>query len=692
MRLTKVGFAVSAALLASACSDDDSSPSVVEPAKLNFSIQGIATDAPVSNAAITATIGDKVITTTANATGLYSLDFEYEDGSLTGSEMVQITAKGEGDQAHIELTSQLGSFGSLIEQAGDDATLEQEESSRTAITQISTAMHVLTKQLGKDITSDEALMAAESSVDVETLLEISAIIKVLADNPDYTPENEESILDILTASDQGVETSLEDYFAKNKMLDESGELIPELFKAVEQAKQQTIEDPSVTPNFTRDEIEGTYVLHASVADGWVPAYGDVLRINENSQAWVTDTSRYYDLTNDDDANWTVMPTGQLYISSLNSNESQNYWSLDDIVDFFGEEILATLPQPHSPSYRVIETLRGIKLTKLTKGKESKVAAKYIYQKTLDDPELADFAWPDGLPTTTIESDQTAVLSKTDQENLIWQEAPSGDWVLPVISDIKGLYDQTALPYIVHQQVKLDDNMSVLDSAGNDLGKWAFESGKLTITSPDDWSISYQPYTKVDGLISAQVSVSIDDKQQHSLKWIAPFAQQESTLADDFVQEMPNILGAWINAWRVSDNNAELPDIGSVYGYNFTENGEASWVWTMYDEENKPYFFTEESTFQQWSTPEEHQYLLTGNVNYGDYIRERERTWTTIGTLENGQHLVLEYSHMRQGYPVDPNSFEEGYWVFPRINVLKPIDLSVYEEAYQLSKEKGSITE
>nr|WP_241214347.1 carboxypeptidase-like regulatory domain-containing protein [Vibrio alfacsensis] len=95
MRLTKVGFVISSALLASACSDDDSSPSVVEPAKLNFSIQGIATDAPVSNAAITATIGDKAFTTTADATGLYSLDFEYEDGSLTGSEMVQITAKGK---------------------------------------------------------------------------------------------------------------------------------------------------------------------------------------------------------------------------------------------------------------------------------------------------------------------------------------------------------------------------------------------------------------------------------------------------------------------------------------------------------------------------------------------------------------------------------------------------------------------
>ena len=77
--------------------------------------------------------------------------------------------------------------------------------------------------------------------------------------------------------------------------------------------------------------------------------------------------------------------------------------------------------------------------------------------------------------------------------------------------------------------------------------------------------------------------------------------------------------------------------------------------------------------------------------YG-YMRERERTWTTISTLENGRHLVLEQSSMRQGYTDDQESFEEGYWIFPRINVLKPIDLSTYAEAYQRSKDKGSILE
>ena len=120
MRLTKVGLAVITALLASGCSDDDSTSSASTPAKLNFSIQGIATDAPIANALITARIGDRTVTTTANETGNYSLNFEYNEDSFAGTEMVEVTAKGEGQQSHIELISQLGSFDMLLEQAGED--------------------------------------------------------------------------------------------------------------------------------------------------------------------------------------------------------------------------------------------------------------------------------------------------------------------------------------------------------------------------------------------------------------------------------------------------------------------------------------------------------------------------------------------------------------------------------------------
>ncbi|WP_285460414.1 hypothetical protein, partial [Vibrio sp. D421a] len=58
-----------------------------------------ATDAPIANALITAKIGDRTVTTTANETGNYSLDFEYDEGSLAGTEMVEVTAKGEGQQS-----------------------------------------------------------------------------------------------------------------------------------------------------------------------------------------------------------------------------------------------------------------------------------------------------------------------------------------------------------------------------------------------------------------------------------------------------------------------------------------------------------------------------------------------------------------------------------------------------------------
>ncbi|WP_434527932.1 carboxypeptidase-like regulatory domain-containing protein [Vibrio sp. K4] len=684
MRLTKVGLAVLTALLASGCSDDDSTSSASTPAKLNFSIQGIATDAPIANALITAKIGDRTVTTTANETGNYSLDFEYDEGSLAGTEMVEVTAKGEGQQSHIELIGQLGSFNMLLEQAGDDNTLQQEESSRTAITQISTAMHFLSQQSGQELSNDEALVAAESQVDVEELLEISAIIKVLADNPDYTPEEESSILDILSSSEEGVEKALEEYFANNQLLDESGELIPEFSKAIEEAKQQTIDDPLVTPSFDAVGLEGTYLLHSSVANGWVAGYGEVIRIDEENQAWLSDSQTPYQLSSDKDSHWNLTPTGKLYISTLNSSESVSFMSGEDIVQLFGDEVKEVLPSLDT-WLEVKQTLRGITLTKLTKGTESKVATTFTYQHILDVPGSA-------LLTATTEVNSTAVLSKTNNENEIWKEAPSGTWALPIIADIKGVYDEQAQDYLIHQQVTLEENSTVLDSDGDNLGTWHFESGELSIKASEGWEVTYLPHRSEEGLISALVTVSVDSKEQSTINWLAPFSQEESTLKDDFLQEMPYVLGAWVNSWKASESNAGLPDINTVYGYTFTQSGQASWTWTSYDEEDNPYFMTEYTSFQQWVSPEEHQYVLKGTSDMYGYMRERERTWTTISTLENGRHLVLEQSSMRQGYTDDQESFEEGYWIFPRINVLKPIDLSTYAEAYQRSKDKGSILE
>ena len=684
MRLTKVGLAVITALLASGCSDDDSTSSASTPAKLKFSIQGIATDAPIANALITARIGDRTVTTTANETGNYSLDFEYNEDSFAGTEMVEVTAKGEGQQSHIELISQLGSFDMLLEQAGEDNILQQKESSRTAITQISTAMHFLTQQPGKEILNDEALVTAESQVDVEELLEISAIIKVLADNPNYTPEGDSSILDVLNSSEEGVEKALEEYFANNQLIDESGELIPELSNAIEVAKQQTIDDPLVTPNFDAANLEGTYLLHSSVANGWVAGYGEVIRIDEESQAWLSDSQTPYQLSSDKDSHWNLTPTGRLYISTLNSSESISVMSGEDIVQLFGDEAKEVLPSLDI-WLEVKQTLRGITLTKLTKGAESKVATTSTYQHILDIPGSVSLS-------TTTEVDSTAVLSKTNNENEIWKEAPSGTWALPIIADIKGIYDEQAQDYLVHQQVTLEDNSTVVDSDGDNLGTWHFESGELSIKASEGWEVTYLPHRSEEGLISALVTVSVDSKEQSTINWLAPFSQEESTLKDDFLQEMPYVLGAWVNSWKASESNAGLPDINTVYGYTFTQSGQASWTWTSYDEEDNPYFMTEYTSFQQWASPEEHQYVLKGTSDMYGYMRERERTWTTISTLENGRHLVLEQSNMRQGYTDAQEGFEEGYWIFPRINVLKPIDLSIYSETYQRSKDKGSILE
>lgn len=701
MRLSKVALSLMAITTLAGCGgSDDNTQAPPLPQTLTFSIQGIATDAPVANATITATLGDQTLTTTADEDGLYTLEFEYEEGSMSGDEMVVLSAQGEGDQGHIELISQLGSFETLNEQAGDDGVLAQDESSRTAITQVSTALHLLAEDTGVELTSDDALAEAEAQVETEALLELSALIKVLADNPEYTPE-EGTILELLTPEgEESVEEAVDAYLEENGLVDENGEMTEAFEAAFQEAAEETVNDPAVTLAFTAEELLGANIFTTSVTQGWVALSGDVLNLAADGTASVSDPNVYsYFLGADVGSEWAITEENRLVVEyGDNQQESYTFLTLAEVAERWGQTAANTLaPNWQEGQLRVVQSTDAIKFTKLTDGAESKVAIEVSRTFTLD-PTSAGLAWEGDLPSyQESELEATGVLHIGSQVASRWDSAPEGTWALPMVTSIQGFYDTQAYDYLVHNEVTLAEGGSVLDTTGEARGKWSYAEGVLTIAS-GDWTVSYQPYAQSDALNSAIITLSKGEFEQSTISWIAQYDQDNASLADDLVQEMPYVLGAWINSWMASEGDPTRPDFDTVYGYTFGEDGSLSWTFGTYYQPttgewiaDQGYFETYYTAFQNWEQVGDHEYQLTGEIVYEGWATySRKRNWTVITSMADGRHLVLERS-IRTLDIIDENEQDQtGPFIFPRINVLSPVDLSQFEEEYQRSKEYGTL--
>ncbi len=163
--------------------------------KTKLIISGVATDMPLSNAHITATVtrpasgrpiarsGRPVVEeyfTTADVDGNYTIEVD----TVTQEDFITLRADGTGVQAQGTLTSTVGSVDAL-HTVGDDGSIVVGASAFPAldITHISTALAVLAEDVnGASITTDAELAAAQSGVMGADLLNMSAVIKTVIDN------------------------------------------------------------------------------------------------------------------------------------------------------------------------------------------------------------------------------------------------------------------------------------------------------------------------------------------------------------------------------------------------------------------------------------------------------------------------------------------------------------------------------
>ena len=180
-----------------------SQSTVVVNATTELTLTGKVTDKPIAKATVTIEVGDKTFEAVADEQGNYSLPITVTDSTA----IVKMTAKGseaEGE-GFIEFISIPGSFGSLIESAGDDNELSSDENFAMNVTNVTTAKFVLMTEAndGKEVSSLEEIQTAEKSISSDALLEVAAVIKLIVDNQEYNlPDTSSSLLDFVKAKDE----------------------------------------------------------------------------------------------------------------------------------------------------------------------------------------------------------------------------------------------------------------------------------------------------------------------------------------------------------------------------------------------------------------------------------------------------------------------------------------------------------
>lgn len=218
-----------------------------------LSIAGTVTDSPIADAVVTVSIGGETFEAKADAEGNYQLELKIS--SQPGDSAIRINASGaeENEQAYVTLSSLLAGYEEIRTAAGDDRSLNREESNAVQVTQVSTAKDILVQELaGTDSIAADALSDLSARVDGQELLQTAGVIKLLVDSPDEYP---------LPEGYTTIQELLADDAAYQNIVAMASEAAEGETSDLDQAIAATLADDTVVESIPFDELTGHYLVY-----------------------------------------------------------------------------------------------------------------------------------------------------------------------------------------------------------------------------------------------------------------------------------------------------------------------------------------------------------------------------------------------------------------------------------------------
>lgn len=160
-----------------------------------LSLQGLVHDGPIANAKLSARIGDQLFETTTDAQGRYTLPVVLKKPG----DFVSLSARGSGDQSHVELNSLLGEASQLA-LAAEGGTVTDTRLPALRVNHLSSATAGLIAQGKAQPRTQAELQQASAALSQQELLNAAALVKLVIDHQVALPSGIASTRDLLSSA------------------------------------------------------------------------------------------------------------------------------------------------------------------------------------------------------------------------------------------------------------------------------------------------------------------------------------------------------------------------------------------------------------------------------------------------------------------------------------------------------------
>nr|WP_241263990.1 putative Ig domain-containing protein [Bowmanella dokdonensis] len=688
----------------------------------NITLAGKATDAPLVNAQVTTTVGQREFSASTDAQGNYSLPIVLRDTEYQPEDLLTLKARGTGEQTHIELISQVASFESLIEMASSEEQLAAGQWHRLNLTQLSTAKYLLAsdKNNGSAATTYSLLEDLEEAVDAECIQTLSGLIKLLADHTAYPVPENKTTLSLWQNDENSTWEAAILWLNEQGLRDTDGNYAPTFALDLQEAITTTLNDSDVVPAITDEDLIGVHIIADAPQQGYVPSSGEVLelRADGSGTAYIEadkggdlDAHQFeFSWIRDGNSVSLTFPERvekESFSRSLNRETgSYSYQILADEYGF-GQEVVNNVTanddkiiwrpylrrQTHTQTFQLMPNTNGYIW----------LAGEHQVSYRLDIPTgfVAGYL-PEESPVSvkTLGIDKQLYVKVQEGLSEFEGSLANGQWALPVLYRLPW-YEGTSFATQVtenenfHQDIVEVNGLPTTAELSQQQVIAEALSHQIKLTVGND-QYQYIPFASNDLLYAVLVNYSVGGElDKRVVRWMSKVNKPDDALSQitsEMITELPlgwrAVSQSHFGYWKSSEYNGDgLLIYDHLYVYQLEENNGLKVIdRDPYADISAPRFRVSEIYGDgSWEVNTDGK-LVLGKDFYdsttGLLKGYRFRYWTLLGGNEQ-DYLVIEevkwFDDWNENGEIDP--LEDGYLVFPHLKWLKKTDLSQWQEAW-----------
>lgn len=641
------------------------------------------------NGSIVATVGGESTESTTNSDGSYLIDINLI--SIQGNVLLRAKGVQSNDQSQAELVSFLGATNTLFDTVDPNGNLDASTVSGLNIDQLTTARYLLADSVNTQSISvnDEGFEELLTDLNSTDLIELAAFIKLVINDNGYSlPVGQTTVSFFTGSTDPTPALAIRDFLNNNGLINSQGELAvaytQDLTNAIATTVEQLKQPIEAQPVGGRDDA--TFV--GDLRRGYLPRSANLFEFDAANtgiywQSAISDASKF-------PFDWNIN-NGNLVISYDTSAATAVNFSVaysPSAVERFGTEAqqkAAEIAASSGSTSDLVTITRQplediVKIISFDKNRDQIFREKTELEILILNDGSQEFTYPIEILSFVSENKVSAKQSLLSSNFDV-----IGDWVVHfdyVFSpDVEG-FTNTASRFS-GDIVSFATDASATGQISAVNFAWSFDDSQKLILDDGTSSLVITPFMQNDdGMVAAYTKYVGNVVVARYVRELYQ-AEQTNVTLDSLQTILPEAYVSLVDATRTDAWETGLLDIDYVYAYNFKAGDSVDRLTGTSEPSSAgpiPYFTYDWRNRIATQTNDTLKFVNETDNSYA------ERTWHVIKTNSAGRIWVLEYFLITQTSDTSQNVLI----ALPRLNSIIKTDLSLYQDAWNRTVEKGIV--